>query len=175
MPKVSMKRPAVMDLFKREKGGRPPEKGELRETDGPVSDTPRDDAPAGSGLKQDEDAALAALGRAFIERLDLPEGMTAAEAAEAVIAMWESGEGAEAHAPAGQEATAASEAAEANAADEAKGGETAAKRGAELPLPVRGELADAPEPDYSRMSSEQFRKLKKQLARASMDGLRIRI
>ena len=37
------------------------------------------------------------------------------------------------------------------------------------------EAAEAPEADYESMSAEQFRRLKKQLSRAALDGRKIRL
>ena len=50
-----------------------------------------------------------------------------------------------------------------------------AKRNAMLPRPIRGSMGQAPETDYESMSSEDFRKLRRQLKKASMDGRRVRI
>ena len=50
-----------------------------------------------------------------------------------------------------------------------------AKRNAMLPRPIRGSMGQAPETDYENMSSEDFRKLRRQLKKASMDGRRVRI
>ncbi|MGN0808786.1 MAG: hypothetical protein ACI4NQ_02345 [Christensenellales bacterium] len=50
-----------------------------------------------------------------------------------------------------------------------------AKRNAMLPRPMRGSMGQAPETDYESMSSEDFRKLRRQLKKASMDGRRVRI
>ena len=50
-----------------------------------------------------------------------------------------------------------------------------AKRNAMLPRPIRGSMGQAPETDYESMSSEDFRKLLRQLKKASMDGRRVRI
>ena len=44
-----------------------------------------------------------------------------------------------------------------------------------LPRPIRGSMGQAPETDYENMSSEDFRKLRRQLKKASMDGRRVRI
>lgn len=49
------------------------------------------------------------------------------------------------------------------------------KRNAMLPRPIRGSMGQAPETDYESMSSEDFRKLRRQLKKASMDGRRVRI
>ncbi|MBR4435020.1 MAG: hypothetical protein IKS90_02860 [Clostridia bacterium] len=107
----------------------------------------------GSG---DETEALARLGEAFIKRLDLPKGMSAAEAAETIISMWD-------------EADARGE--KYPSADE----NTAYESTARLPKTLRGGLNELPEADYESMTSEQFRRLKKQLKRADMDGRRIRL
>ena len=50
-----------------------------------------------------------------------------------------------------------------------------AKRNAMLPRPIRGSMGQAPETDYESMSSEDFRKLRRQIKKASMDGRRVRI
>ena len=50
-----------------------------------------------------------------------------------------------------------------------------AKRNAMLPRPIRGSMGQAPETDYESMSSEDFRKLRRQLKKASKDGRRVRI
>ena len=50
-----------------------------------------------------------------------------------------------------------------------------AKRNAMLPRPIRGSMGQAPETDYESMSSEDVRKLRRQLKKASMDGRRVRI
>lgn len=104
----------------------------------------------------DETEALARLGEAFIERLDLPHGMSVAEAADTIISMW----------------------AEADASAERHRDEdehTVYESTARLPKTLRGGLNELPEADYESMTSEQFRRLKKQLKRADMDGRRIRL
>lgn len=116
---------------------------------------------------------LARLGEAFLARLDLPEGMSEEEAAERIISMWNE-----------KDAFRASNEAE-GAETEAHFGESApddpddvrfeAARPPRLPMPIRGGLFEAPKADYESMSAEQFRRLKKQLERASMDGRRIRL
>ncbi len=111
--------------------------------------------------------AYAKLGKAFINRLHLPNELIA-NAAEVesivnrIISVWEK-----------VEAKTADSAAEENAEESF---EDAADANAErLPLPLAGGLAQAPEADYETMSAEQFRTLRKQLKRAAMDGRRIRL
>ena len=111
--------------------------------------------------------AYAKLGKAFINRLHLPNELIAnASEVESIvnriISVWEK-----------VEAKTADSAAEENAEESF---EDAADSNAErLPLPLAGGLAQAPEADYETMSAEQFRTLQKQLKRAAMDGRRIRL
>ncbi len=103
--------------------------------------------------------AYAKLGKAFINRLHLPNELIAnASEVESIvnriISVWEKVEAKTAD-------SAAEDAADANAE--------------RLPLPLAGGLAQAPEADYETMSAEQFRTLRKQLKRAAMDGRRIRL
>ncbi len=142
---------------------------------------------------------LARLGEAFLARLSIPQGMSEEEAAEKIIEMWRSadeagltpaeGGGSDEGEP--QLAYAADAEAEGhggeleNAEDEAEldspygraaseaGGSSA--RSAKLPAPIRGGLFEAPAADYDSMSAEQFRRLKKQLERASRDGRKVRL
>ena len=121
---------------------------------------------------------LARLGAAFLARLNIPEGMDEREAAERIIAMWN-----DANAHGAMEN--AAESGEDNPADQ--NGENGSfedepvieprdeKRGGRLPTPIRGGLFEAPRADYESMSAEQFRRLKKQLERANMDGRKIRL
>lgn len=121
----------------------------------PTGETPETEAQE----RGSDTAALTMLGSAFLERLGVPEGMTAKEAVDAILSMWrKADEGAAARRGQGGEE-----------ADEA---EAPARR---LPRTIRGGLAEAPEADYESMSAEQFRRLQKQLKRASMDGRRIRL
>ena len=113
------------------------------------------------------ESAYAKLGKAFINRLHLPNELIAnASEVESIvnriISVWEK-----------VEARTADSAAEENAEESF---EDAADANAErLPLPLAGGLAQAPEADYETMSAEQFRTLRKQLKRAAMDGRRIRL
>lgn len=113
------------------------------------------------------ESAYAKLGKAFINRLHLPNELIAnASEVESIvnriISVWEK-----------VEAKTADSAAEENAEESF---EDAADANAErLPLPLAGGLAQAPEADYETMSAEQFRTLRKQLKRAAMDGRRIRL
>ena len=107
--------------------------------------------------------AYAKLGKAFINRLHLPNELIAnASEVESIvnriISVWEK-----------VEARTADSAAEESFEDAA---DANAER---LPLPLAGGLAQAPEADYETMSAEQFRTLRKQLKRAAMDGRRIRL
>ena len=113
------------------------------------------------------ESAYAKLGKAFINRLHLPNELIA-NASEVenivnrIISVWEK-----------VEAKTADSAAEENAEESF---EDAAEANAErLPLPLAGGLAQAPEADYETMSAEQFRTLRKQLKRAARDGRRIRL
>ena len=111
--------------------------------------------------------AYAKLGKAFINRLHLPNELIAnASEVESIvnriISVWEK-----------VEARTADSAAEENAEESfADAADANAER---LPLPLAGGLAQAPEADYETMSAEQFRTLRKQLKRAAMDGRRIRL
>ena len=115
---------------------------------------------------ENTDDALRRLGAAFIARLNVPEGMTTAEAVEAILSVWEKDGGAAAPAPVRAE--------EAPAEDEPEA-EEPAKSVTRLPKTLRGGLGEAPEADYESMSAEQFRRLKKQLQRAAADGRKIRL
>ncbi len=120
-----------------------------------------------AGAAVQHENAYAKLGKAFINRLHLPNELIA-NAAEVesivnrIISVWEK-----------VEARTADSATEENAEESF---EDAADANAErLPLPLAGGLAQAPEADYENMSAEQFRTLRKQLKRAAMDGRRIRL
>ena len=122
------------------------------EEEAPAGTAPGSDGEGTAPERDDAEAALAALGRAFIERIGVPEGMTEAEAALSIVAMWNE-----------KEAQPAAEGAERG------------EKPVRLPEPLTGGLADAPESDYDSMSAEQFRRLTKQLRRASRDGRKIRL
>lgn len=114
--------------------------------------------------EQDLDAAgeaeaLMRLGAEFLKRLDIPEGMSAAEAVDAIISMWDEG----------------GKAGEGAGYTERIRRENDPVTTAKLPKTLRGGLNELPEADYESMSAEQFRRLKKQLKRADMDGRRIRL
>jgi hypothetical protein len=113
----------------------------------------------------EENEALLELGEAFLARLSLPEGMTKAQAAREIISMWEN---------AGNEETGKKEAASAEEPAERPEAKPAPAK-TRLPRILRGGLGSMPEADYESMSAEQFRRLKKQLSRAAMDGRRIRL
>lgn len=117
-------------------------------------------------VDENTEDALKRLGAAFIARLNVPEGMTTAEAVEAILSVWEKDGGAAAPAPVRAE--------EAPAEDEPEA-EEPAKSVTRLPKTLRGGLGEAPEADYESMSAEQFRRLKKQLQRAAADGRKIRL
>ncbi len=122
----------------------------------------------GSEEHESADSALKRLGEALLSRLGLPEGLSTAEAVDMIISMWEKNgadEGADGEAEGDADAGPEAE-------KPAAGG---AARSSSLPRPLSGTLADAPEPDYQNMSAAQFRALKKQLHRASMNGLKVRI
>ncbi|MBQ1685363.1 MAG: hypothetical protein II072_07630 [Clostridia bacterium] len=130
----------------------------------PAANAPEIGAEAGDENTED---ALKRLGAAFIARLNVPEGMTTAEAVEAILSVWEKDGGAAAPAPVRAE--------EAPAEDEPEAEEEPAKSVTRLPKTLRGGLGEAPEADYESMSAEQFRRLKKQLQRAAADGRKIRL
>ena len=109
--------------------------------------------------REDDTEALAKLGEAFLARLGVPEGMTAAEAAEAIIAMWQD----------------PGFSAKANVAEAPAPEPSGEQKALRLPAPLKGGLADAPEADYESMSAEQFRRLTGELRRASRDGRKIRL
>lgn len=131
------------------------------------------------GAYDSADGHLARLGAAFLARLNIPEGMDESEAAERIITMWND---ADEHGRQG-ESTAASDAGYSAehigetvpAEEDSVYGDGNGKREGKLPSPIRGGLFEAPRADYESMSAEQFRRLKKQLERASMDGRRIRL
>ena len=129
----------------------------------PAVNAPEIGAEAGDENTED---ALKRLGAAFIARLNVPEGMTTAEAVEAILSVWEKDGAAAATAPA--------HGAEAPDEDEPEA-EEPAKSVTRLPKTLRGGLGEAPEADYESMSAEQFRRLKKQLQRAAADGRKIRL
>lgn len=130
------------------------------------------------GAYDSADGHLARLGAAFLARLNIPEGMDEREAAERIIAMWN---GADTRGAAENEAESGEDYSEENAGesepleDAPMSGARGEKHGGRLPAPIRGGLFEAPRADYESMSAEQFRRLKKQLERASMDGRRIRL
>lgn len=114
-------------------------------------------------VDENTEDALKRLGAAFIARLNVPEGMTTAEAVEAILSCWEK-----------DVAAAPVRAEEAPAEDEPEAKEPA-KSVTRLPKTLRGGMGEAPEADYESMSAEQFRRLKKQLKRAAADGRKIRL
>lgn len=128
---------------------------------------PQESEAENAGAAVQHESAYAKLGKAFINRLHLPNELIAnASEVESIvnriISVWEK-----------VEARTADSAAEENAEESF---EDAADANAErLPLPLAGGLAQAPEADYETMSAEQFRTLRKQLKRAAMDGRRIRL
>lgn len=130
------------------------------------------------GANGENDGHLARLGAAFLARLNLPEGMDEREAVERIIAMWN---GADTRGAAENEAESGEDYSEENTGenetleDAPMSGARGEKHGGRLPAPIRGGLFEAPRADYESMSAEQFRRLKKQLERASMDGRRIRL
>ena len=144
-----------------------------------VGEAEHEDSGVGSfGANGEGDGHLARLGAAFLARLNVPEGMDEREAAERIIAMWNDADGrgaAETEAELGEEYP--EDTAEENEPIEDAPVSVARgeKHGGRLPAPIRGGLFEAPRADYESMSAEQFRRLKKQLERASMDGRKIRL
>lgn len=130
------------------------------------------------GAIEEGDGYLARLGAAFLARLNIPEGMDEREAAERIIAMWND---ANAHgtmenaAESGEDHPADQNEENGSFEDEPVIEARDEKRGVRLPAPIRGGLFEAPRADYESMSAEQFRRLKKQLERANMDGRKIRL
>lgn len=124
---------------------------------------------------------LARLGEAFIARLNIPKGMDVREAVERIIAMWNDADALRASREGGSENAAEdvgaheSEELGEKLEDAPATSDLQNKRSERLPTPIRGGLFDAPRADYESMSAEQFRRLKKQLERASMDGRKIRL
>ena len=113
---------------------------------------------------------LARLGEAFLARLAVPEGMSDEEAVEKIISMWNEADELRAMEDDGEE--------DEPFDDEEFGSyEEQPIKGysRRLPAPIRGGLFEAPKADYESMSAEQFRRLKKQLQRANMDGRKVRL
>ena len=107
-----------------------------------------------------DDAALK-LGRAMLRRLNVSEDSDASELVESIIGYWE-------NEPSARSVRESMK--ERRGMQQAQG-----SRSIPLPRPIRADISEAPEADYENMSSEQFRKLKKQLQRAALSGRRIRI
>lgn len=114
----------------------------------------------------EEKEELARLGEAFLARLKLPEGMSIAEAVDSIIDMWEKADREK------QETEPVKAHAEKTASEKPENGENENRR---LPRILRGGIGSMPEADYESMSAEQFRRLKKQLSRAALDGRKIRL
>lgn len=118
------------------------------------------------------------LGEAFLARLNLPDGMDESEAVERILEMWND---ADAFRVSGRDGAVHSETAESEALDDETDFDSSIRKSGDeahaprLPSPIRGGLFEAPKADYESMSAEQFRRLKKQLERASMDGRKIRL
>jgi hypothetical protein len=163
------KRSKLTELLDELRAGEAGNAGEKAEPeDRQTEEGEAEETPAETGAGADEEKqALYELGEAFVARLSLPEGMTKAQAARQIISMWEN---------AGAEGPKKKEAFDEKAADKAPAdnGKPAAKE-SRLPRILRGGLGSMPEADYESMSAEQFRRLKKQLSRAAMDGRRIRL
>lgn len=107
--------------------------------------------------------ALMRLGSALLDRLHVPEGMTLTEAVDAVLSVWENA-GSAAEEPDTDEET---------GEEQEEAPEAPQKRS--FPRPMHGSMTSDTGADYDSMSAEQFRRLKKQLRRASMDGRKIRL
>lgn len=122
-------------------------------------------------IQQDKRAeAERKLGAAMLERLSIPD-VDAAEFVDSIISVWDSGS--EADSPRkGNEADGLPIERAIIGASDARGREADQAR---LPLPMRAGVTIPPEADYDSMSSEQFRRLKKQLQRAAADGRRVRL
>ncbi len=110
------------------------------------------------------------LGAAMLERLSIPEG-DVTEFVDSIISAWDAGSE-KSGAQTGSEAGGLPIERAMIGASEAHDGEKAQAR---LPLSMRAGVTVPPEADYDSMSSEQFRRLKKQLQRAAADGRRVRL
>lgn len=97
-------------------------------------------------------SAAERLGRALLESLGLPEGVTEDEAADAVISEWES--------------------------MKTRGRKPARDPFAGVvrpPVPMRANSAPASGMDYADMSAKQFGELKRLLKKAASDGRKIKL
>lgn len=129
-------------------------------------------APGGSETEQRQNRLEAErkLGAAMLERLSIPEG-DVTEFVDSIISAWDA-VSEKSGAQAGSEAGGLPIERAMIGASEAHDGEKAQAR---LPLSMRAGVTVPPEADYDSMSSEQFRRLKKQLQRAAADGRRVRL
>lgn len=126
------------------------------------------------------------LGAAMLNKLHLPDEIDPEELVNAIISIWENqpdgereaGDSAMLESPlytpdVERNGASMPQMAADMMAGTAEGSFPTAKK--RLPRPIRGGIGEAPQMDYQSMSAEQFRRLKKQLQRASMDGRRVRI
>ena len=101
------------------------------------------------------------LGSAMLRRLNVSEDDDASDLVDAILGYWEN----EPSARSIREKT----------VQRHRARQASRKKAEPLPRPIRADITEAPEADYENMSSEQFRKLKKQLQRAALNGRRIRL
>ncbi len=103
------------------------------------------------------------LGRAMLNKIGLPDGIDPIDAAKELITLWGKHENAPATPNDSPEPT------------ENSGDAGENNNYKQLPRPIKGGMGEAPAIDFDNMSTEQFRRLKKQLQNAARDGKRIRI
>ena len=121
----------------------------------------------GGGNQKAEVSPAERIGRALLDRLGESTGMDEEALADAITAVWAESD----KLPA--EGKREYEEPEAEIVRPAKPPLVAEQR--RVRAPMRAEAAAESPMDYSELSQEQFRKLKKQLQKAAADGRRVRI
>lgn len=129
-----------------------------------------DGAPANAQKRPDRARAERRLGAAMLERLSVPEGDIEGFV-DSIISQWSAGDALGAEPEQGESAAMPIERAMIGASN----APATEAGGARLPMPMRALASTPGEADYDSMSSEQFRRLKKQLQRAAAEGRRIRL
>lgn len=153
----------------------------------------------GSSAEGGTRSAAETVGRALLDRLGASTGLSEDRLAELIIKAWDSAEDSAGETASGETASGET-AADKTASDKTAADKTAADALAaanspspvgqnglsalpitlegsqkKRPLPIKSGSTEAPATDYTELSDEQFKALKRQLQKATSDGRRVRL
>lgn len=113
------------------------------------------------------------IGRALLDRLGASTGLSEEELVDFILEAWTRDTAAK-NAEADDRSGISAENLLPSNGEKAKA-PVSIERPKRLPMPMRGMNIEAPAIDYTELSSEQFRELKRQLKKAGADGKRVRL